>query len=374
MRVLVAGITGQLGHGLVDLADEHDLELVPIARRVGRRDAPTRIARRFPNAPELAERTIEGDVTVPFWGLSAARIRRMAGQIDAVLDIAGETSWAAPVRRLTAVNVTGAVNGQHLARALGDGGTPPLYCYASSIHAAGAALGRVPELPLPAGGERTAYEQSKWLGERRLLDGARDVPTAIARIGGLVGDSRTGATAKRHSLYVLADRWESLPGGVMPVVRRGRVDMLPRDDAARLLLGMLERLVAEPPAEPVIAHVCAGESAPTTEALMGAIGYVTEGRAVTRRSLPVPARALVWSSNNLQRLRTFSDAEQNMLIGLRYLALDRVFERSRIAALVDGPLPSPSAELLARLAFGVPAEEEPAEATGGDPLVARFVG
>ena len=372
MRVLVAGMSGQLGHGLVEVAADRGVELVPLARRIGRRDAAARIGRIFRERPDLAERTIEGDVTAPFWGLSAAGVRRLAGEVDVVLDLAGETNWAAPVRRLTAVNVLGALNGQRLAAALADHGPAPLYCYASSIHAAGAVLGHVPERPLPAGGERTAYEQSKWVAERRLLEGGRTVPTAIARIGGLVGNSVTGATAKRHSLYMLADRWGSMPWGLMPVARRGRVDMLPRDDAARMLLDMIERLRAAPPGEPAIAHVCAGEAAPTTEALFAAIGYVAGGRVASQRTLPVPARALVWGSGNLDRLRSLPAPEQNLLVGLRYLALDRVFERVRIAELVEGPLPHPSAEQLARLAFETPAEEPAPPA--GDPVLARFAG
>jgi nucleoside-diphosphate-sugar epimerase len=372
VKVLVAGITGQLGHGLVEVAAEHDVELVPLTRRIGRRDATARLGRMFRDAPELAERAIEGDVTAPYWGLSAARVRRLAGELDAVLDIAGETNWAAPTRRLHAVNVLGALHGQQLAKAIGDHGDTPLFCYASSVHAAGAVRGLVAELPFPANGERTAYEQSKWLAERRLLDAGRMVPTAIARIGGLVGNSVTGATAKRNSLYMLADRWESMPGGLMPYVRKGRVDMLPRDHAARLLLGMIGRLRSQPPGESAIAHVCAGESAPTTDALLAAIDYVAEGRVPSRRRVPVPARALVWSSNNLDRLRNFPAAEQNLLVGLRYLALDRVFERGRIASLVDGPLPKVSAEQLARLTFESEATEPPP--LEGDLALARFAG
>jgi dTDP-4-dehydrorhamnose reductase len=63
VRILVAGITGQLGHGLVEVAGDGGVELVPVTRRVGRRDAATRMARLFRARPELAERTIEGDVT-----------------------------------------------------------------------------------------------------------------------------------------------------------------------------------------------------------------------------------------------------------------------------------------------------------------------
>jgi nucleoside-diphosphate-sugar epimerase len=373
MRVLVAGITGQLGRGLAETAAGHGAELIPVVRRVGRRDARARLARLFPGQPELAERAIEGDVTAPFWGLSAGQIRRLAGTADVVLNVAGETNWAAPSRRLHAINVMGALHGQQLAGALGADGRPPLYCYASSIHAAGGdALGRVAEAPFPPSAKRTAYEQSKWLAERRLLDGsAPGAPAVVARIGGLVGNSCTGATARRNSLYMLADRWESLPARVLPTVRRGRVDMLPRDDAARLLLTMLARLEAERPDRPVIAHVCAGEAAPTAEALIAAIRSLGDGGAALR-TLPVPPRALVWASSNLDRVLRISDPERNLLVGLRYMALDRVFERATLASLLDSPLPRPTAEQLARLAFEAPAAAP--EPVGPDRAMARFAG
>jgi len=298
----------------------------------------------------------------------------ITGQLGhGLVAVAGETNWAAPARRLTAVNVLGALGGAQVAKELASDGDAPLYCYASSIHAAGAVLGHVPELPFPANGERTAYEQAKWLAERRLLDAARDgTPTAIARIGGLVGSSRSGATAKRNSLYMLADRLDELPGGLLPVVRAGRVDMLPRDEAADLLLAMLARLHAEPPAEPVIAHVCAGEAAPTTDALIAALRYRAHGRAGRPRTVRVPARALVWSSANLHRLRAFGVADQNLLVGLRYLSLDRVFERTRLASLVERTLPEPSADQLVRLAFEVPSSQP--QPSRGDPVLARFAG
>jgi hypothetical protein len=49
-----------------------------------------------------------------------------------------------------------------------------------------------------------------------------------------------------------------------------------------------------------------------------------------------------------------------------------VFERARMASLVDGPLPKPSAEQLARLAFESEAAEPPP--LQGDLALARFAG
>src|SRR5690606_22915275 len=118
-------------------------------------------------------------------------------EVDGVLNVAGATNWAGDRRQRNAVNVIGALRGYQLARALGEAaGSRKLYCYASSIHAAGGAEGSLPELPFGRHENRTAYELSKWVGETGLLERARrdggDAPAlCIARIGGLVGNSQT---------------------------------------------------------------------------------------------------------------------------------------------------------------------------------------
>ena len=105
----------------------------------------------------------------------------------------------------------------------------------------------------------------------------------------------TGATSRRNSLYMLADRLEDLPLGVLPISRGGRVDMLHRDVAAGLLLDALRALHERPNEEPEIVHVCAGESAPTTEAVFRALDSVDHAH---RRAPPAHAascrRARSW--------------------------------------------------------------------------------
>ena len=223
---------------------------------------------------------------------------------------------------------------------------------------------------------RTAYELSKWLGETALLQrAAREEGPAlcIARIGGLVGSSVSGATHRRNSLYLLADHFDDLPLGLLPVSRGGRVDMLHRDVAAGLLLEGLQALHAAPPDDPEILHVCAGESAPLTEVVLGALESVDIAHRRARpRTVRVPTAAVLAASEQLRRYRDVPRSWHNVLIGLRYLSLDRVFERSRLAALVPGPLPTIAIEELVRSAFELPAPEA---LPAADSLsLARFAG
>lgn len=370
MRILVAGLTGQLGHGLASRAAAAGVELVPVVRPVGRWSAATRVRRTFPQLPELAGAAVAGDVTQPHWGLEPEQLDRLASDVDLVLNVAAETNWAAPARRLHQVNVVGALHGLTLARRLRE--RHPrcgAYVHASSVFVAGGRVGVVPEVPFGPDSQRTEYEHSKWLAEHYLLrrvaepgaasgaNGRRgpQVAVGIARIGGLLGDATTGHTAKLSSLYQLAAarhrRWPWVP-----VTSQGRVDMLPRDRAADALvhfaLGVLR--LADP--RPQIAHVCAGEHAPTLRSVLAAFADLDPHQVhAPLRAVPAPEQPLLWLSTELPRLQRLAPTAANIVTGLRYLCLNRVFERDRLARFLPGDPPAVTAELIARLAFDLPA-------------------
>jgi thioester reductase-like protein len=359
MKVLVAGITGQLGAGVVEAGDDGVIELVPLLRAAASRSPAARMKRLFPDNFGPAERACEGDVTKPLWGLSAADIRRLAGDVDCVLNLAGETDWAASRSRLDAVNLDGAVHGYQLTRALqAAGGGRKLYCYASSIHAAGNLIGSVPETPFATDVVRTPYEISKWLAEQALLDAGRrpgGPAVAIVRIGGLLGSAATGVTRRRNSLYVLAERWKDLPVGVLPISRNGRLDMLARDVAGKLVTDLLAALHRKPSDDTEIVHVCAGEFAPLTRTVVETLRSLDRhGERHPPRSAFVPPASLIWASQHLDRFLRLSPRWQNALTGLRYLTFDRTFERARLAALIGYEPPAITIEEIVRLAFELP--------------------
>jgi hypothetical protein len=120
-------------------------------------------------------------------------------------------------------------------------------------------------------------------------------------------------------------------------------------------------------------HVCAGESAPTTEAVFRALDSVDHAHRRRRpRTLKLPIGALLAGSEQLRRYHDVPRKWDNVLIGLRYLSLDRIFERGRLAALLDRALPSVSLEALVRSAFELP--ERSLGPAGGETTLARFAG
>ncbi|HZN17497.1 MAG TPA: SDR family oxidoreductase [Micromonosporaceae bacterium] len=359
MKLLLAGVTGQLGTAVAELAPSRGVEVIPVVR--GGRRGKVPFERVFPT---LATAQVTGDVRAAGWGLPDAVLDELSRGVDAVVNLAGETNWAGNGRDLYAVNVLGARYGLDVTRQLQRrSGRRVLYCYASSIFVAGGLIGSIAEAPLRTDRHRTAYEHSKWVAERELAAQRRpdDPDVLVSRVSALLGDSQTGRTLKRNSLYLLAERWDDLPGRALPVMRDARVDALPRDMAAAALLDSLAGMLrAGPQPEPVITHLAAGEQAPTLRSLLEAARAVSPlafGKWV--RLVPAKASQVLWVSANAERFLPLSQAWRNSIIGLRYIGLDRVMERGHLADLVDGPLPAPDAGLLARLLFDLPTPQRP---------------
>jgi nucleoside-diphosphate-sugar epimerase len=367
-------MTGQLGAGVLDVlpgSGDGDPELIVLARSA--RKAARRLGR-LTGRDWPADRFVEGDVAQPGWGIGADDLERIA-DVDAVVNLAGNTNWAASRRSHHAANTLGAIHGYELTRRLrARDGRTALYLYASSIHAAGGLEGWVPEAPLAPDGGRTPYEHSKWLAEQALIDPSRrrDGPAVlIARIGGLVGNSQTGHTVRRNSLYLMPEAWHRAPLNVLPINPRGRVDMLPRDLAAGAMLRALRGALVRGDDEPAIVHVAAGETAPTIESLLRTLRAIDVHQTmIMPRVAPVPGRLMVSTLDQFQRFRPLDELWRNVLTGIRYMTFERLFERHGLARLVGDDLPSLSTERLVRLVFDPP----PAEpvAPPADASLARF--
>ncbi|TVL91481.1 SDR family oxidoreductase [Streptomyces sp. SAJ15] len=368
LRLLVAGLTGQVGQGLLEAC-----------AALGE-DAPEIVAlvRRRPRAAHLmgpaVVRQLVGEVTAPGWGLTESDLERL-GEIDAVLNLAGATDWTASHALLDKVNVLGAVNGLEVAQGLGArlGRTVP-YLSASSVFVAGLGDGSVVEDLLSPDTDRTPYELSKWTSERALIARARRTghPVLVARVGGVVGNSATGRTTRRSSLYQLVSRREEDSAlRVLPAQRGARVDTLPRDVIGESLL----RLVGHGRGDGftgwrsgVIAQVAAGERAPTLAALLAQLEGMDAGsRYHVPRLVPASRGVLQTVTRVGTRYVRWSRQAGNRLHGLRYVTVNRVFERGRFAALTGGWLPAVPLETTLRITFDL-AEQRPAEPVADLPL------
>ena len=157
MRLLVAGITGQLGAGIVESCDAELVDLVPLGAPARDAWASARLRSAFPDRADLAAEAVEGDVTARALGPGRGHAAAPGGRGRRRAQRRGRDQLGRRQAALHAVNVLGALRGYQLAQALGEAaGTRKLYCYASSIHAAGGAEGSLPELPFGRHEHRTA--------------------------------------------------------------------------------------------------------------------------------------------------------------------------------------------------------------------------
>lgn len=250
--LLVAGATGFLGASLLERAD------VPVTVVLRGRDAPrrgARLARRHPGVEAVA-----GDVRKPLWGLDDETLRRLAGQVDVVVNLAAETSWVAPWPRLESTNIDGATHGADVAARLGS-----WLLHVSSLYAGYERADEVLPEPVDERPYLSRYERSKCRGEWATIDRSRalGVPLRLVRVGTLVGDrtapdGRRSAAAQvpflRTFTYLPKTGWK-----VLPYVEGARLDTMPRDVTAAAIL----RHAAQAPGAAVdVRHVSLGHQAP----------------------------------------------------------------------------------------------------------------
>lgn len=156
-------------------------------------------------------RIVEGDITQPNLGLTAADLDLTRQQTTHVFHLAALYDLAVPHDPAMLVNVGGTRNVVEFARSL------PLlrhFHHVSTCYVAGKREGVILETELQHdAGYRNFYEESKHLSELEV-ERVKDVlPVTIHRPAVVCGDSRTGETVKYDGVYYLILyllRWPSL--------------------------------------------------------------------------------------------------------------------------------------------------------------------
>jgi thioester reductase-like protein len=156
-------------------------------------------------------RIVEGDITQPNLGLTAADLDLARQQTTRVFHLAALYDLAVPQEPALRVNVGGTRNVIEFARLL-----PSLrhFHHVSTCYVAGKREGVILETELRHdAGYRNFYEESKCLSELEV-ESVKDVlPVTIHRPAVVCGDSQTGETVKYDGVYYLILyllRWPSL--------------------------------------------------------------------------------------------------------------------------------------------------------------------
>jgi thioester reductase-like protein len=184
--------------------------------------------------------TLVGDITEQRLGLSPSEARGLKERLIGCYHLAAVYDLA--VRRDTAlrVNVEGTRNILHFLE-----GAPHVQRldYVSTAYVSGKALGVFREADLDVGqGFKNHYEETKFLAEVEVVRSG--LPFAAYRPGIVVGDSRTGETAKFDGPYFTLTAMNRVPSGVFVRIGSGNapVNLVPVD----FVIEALARLSSSP--------------------------------------------------------------------------------------------------------------------------------
>jgi thioester reductase-like protein len=152
-------------------------------------------------------RLVTGDITAPGLGLGAGAAKALARKITGCFHLAAVYDLAVARDVAMRINVEGTKNVLEFV-----GGAPGLtrLDYVSTAYVSGTAVGTFREKDLDVGQSfKNHYEETKFLAEVAVQESG--LPAAIYRPGIVVGDSRTGETAKFDGPYFALNAMSLLP-------------------------------------------------------------------------------------------------------------------------------------------------------------------
>ena len=215
---LVTGFPGFIGRRLVAslLAEDEALRVVCLVE-----PRMVEAAREAAAGHERVE-VLAGDISKRQLGLARPDYDRLAGEVRRIFHLAAIYDLAVPIEIAQRVNVDGTGNVLELCGDARSGAFERLV-YISTAYVAGDRTGVVYEHELGMGqGFKNHYESTKFQAEVWVQREMGIVPTTILRPGIVVGDSRTGETAKFDGPYYLLRTIAQLRRRGLPVAQFGR--------------------------------------------------------------------------------------------------------------------------------------------------------
>lgn len=155
---------------------------------------------------------VAGDITEPNLGLTPPDLERARAETRTLFHLAAAYDLAVAKDVARRVNVQGTRNVNEFAKSIAN---LRRYHYVSTCYVAGRRTGLIREDELKhTAGFRNHYEASKYLAELSVEESKGELPITIHRPAVVVGDSRSGETAKYDGIYYLIHYLRKWPGGL----------------------------------------------------------------------------------------------------------------------------------------------------------------
>jgi len=212
--VFLTGFPGFIAGRLVERLAREDARFILLVQ-------PSLVARAQTDIATIVAKTgadianfvvVEGDITKPDLGLSPESLDRARVEAHTLFHLAAVYDLAVERELAQRVNVQGTDRVNEFAKSI-----PSLkrYHYVSTCYVAGRRRGLICEDELQHdAGFRNHYEESKYSAELSVERLKSVLPVTIHRPAVVVGDSRTGETAKYDGIYYLIHYLRRWPGGL----------------------------------------------------------------------------------------------------------------------------------------------------------------
>jgi thioester reductase-like protein len=258
---LITGFPGFIGHRLVRslLEANPDTRVVALVEARMLAAAQTAAAEIDPGRIEL----LTGDIGERGLGIASSDWERLTAEVTHVFHLAAIYNLAVPLELAQRVNVAGTGNVLELCLATRN---LERLMYVSTAYVAGTRTGVVYEHELALGqGFKNHYESTKFQAElwvQQLLD---RIPTTVLRPAIVVGDSRTGETAKFDGPYYILRTMSRMLRGRRPIAQFGHSDATFNVVPVDYVLAASVALASDPAAVGETLHLVDPEPLPTRE-------------------------------------------------------------------------------------------------------------
>lgn len=208
--VLMTGVTGALGQELIkELARDKGTSFYLLSRRKKRHSHWDRVRKllagtSFEKLLGTRFHVLEGDITLPGFGLQPYEIERLRAEVTDFFHVAALTALNGTEEDCNRMNIEGVDNALSLAREMHQNGNLRRFFYFSTAYVAGsrqtyhAMEDGLPSEPAFA----NFYESSKYHAESKVRQAlAEGLPVTIFRPSIVVGHSETGKVSEFNVIY-----------------------------------------------------------------------------------------------------------------------------------------------------------------------------